>query len=70
MIIMGFFFCGTHFGSTLFFFLMTTTFCVGSSILFVAGLRTANTGEMLARSYYVRKYLFLRLQAKVLSNFV
>lgn len=53
MIIMGYFFCGTHFGSTLFFFLMTTTFCVGSLILFMTGLRTANTGEMLAKSYYV-----------------
>lgn len=53
MIIIGYFFCGTHFGSTLFFFLMTTTFCVGTFILFLASLRTANTGEMLAKSYYV-----------------
>lgn len=53
MIIMGYFFCGTHFGSTLFFFLMTTTFCIGNLVQFMASLRTANTGEMLAKSYYV-----------------
>lgn len=69
MIIMGFFFCGTHFGATLFFFLMTTTFCVGNLIQFLANFRTANTGEMLAKSYYVN-IRFLQPEAYIYQIFV
>lgn len=56
--IMTYYFSGIYYiwpdlVSTLYFFLVNTTFCIGNFIQFSAGLRTLDTGEILAKSYYV-----------------
>lgn len=42
--------------TTTYFFLVTTTYCIGNFVQFSASLRTQDFGETLAKSFYVMLY--------------